>query len=91
MLVPQGKSRGQEGVSSSWSQYCPIGHVSYCTGYWFSQITRSGGPADAGYKVGWPEVSWVCPSTPVLNQLLLVGRAEVVDGVAVCGSALLLE
>lgn len=89
--MPQGKSRGQEGVSSSCSQPCPLGHASYCTGFCFSHITRSGAPGDAGYKVGWPEGGWVCPSTPVLNQLLLDGRAEVVDGVAVCESPLLLE
>lgn len=41
--------------------------------------------------MGWLEGSWVCPPTPVLNKLLLDGRAEIVDGVVVCGLLLLLE
>lgn len=64
--------------------------MSYSTGFCFPQITRCEAPADAGYKVCWPE-GWVSPSTPVLNQLLLAGRAEVVDGVAVCGQPAVVE
>lgn len=89
VLVPQGKSQGQEGVS-------PAGHnIARLVMCHIAQVIvfhKSEGLEHLlWYKVGCPEGNWVCPQTPVSNQLFLPSSAEGVDGEAVCGSFLLLE